>query len=679
MRNIKDLDFILYGGDYNPDQWLAYPEILEKDIELFKKAKINCVSMGIFSWSLLEPEEGVFNFEWFDRIVEKLHRNNIKIILSTPSGARPVWLSEKYPEVLRKDPNRVRQLHSFRHNHCYSSPVYREKVKIINQELAKRYGKHEAVILWHISNELRGHCSCDLCEENFRKWIKSKYITIENLNHSWWTAFWSKSFTSFDQIRIPGGISETAIQGQNLDYKRFITDQTIDYYKSEVIAIKEVGTDIQFTTNFMNLFDGLDYNKFSNEVDIVSNDSYPSWHHKDHHRIAIRTSMVHALNRSMKQQPFLLMESTPSTTNWQNISKLKKPGMLKLASIQAIAEGSDSILYFQLRQSRGSYEKFHSAVISHDNSEKNRVYNEVKELGLLLEKMRDIKGTTTKTEVGIVFDWPNRWAIKGSKGPRNEGMYYEELIKDFYQSFYKLGVQTDLIGTSQSFEKYELLIVPMLYMVNDDTSRKLHDFVERGGTIVTSYFTGYVNENDLCYIGGFPGPLKDLLGVTIPEIDSLYSHESNVVEFKENTLNLSGEFPSTEICEIIEPITATVLAEYKKDFYQKTPAITMNHYGVGDAIHLATRVNEDCIYNLVQSLVNKLEITKVLNVKLPNGIGVAKRSDEDTEYIFILNFNNYSVDFHLDDARYLNHITKEPIKKKVTINELDCIILQRDK
>ena len=203
MRQEVNFGKMIHGGDYNPEQWLDMPEILEKDIEYFKKAKINEVSLGIFAWAKLEPEEGVFDFDWMEKIIDRLYENGISTMLATPSGARPKWMADKYPEVLRVAPDRTRNLFGARHNHCYTSPVYREKVRIINKKLAEKFGNHPGVIAWHLSNEYGGECHCPLCQEAFREWLKEKYQTIDRLNKAWATTFWSHTYNSFDQIESP--------------------------------------------------------------------------------------------------------------------------------------------------------------------------------------------------------------------------------------------------------------------------------------------------------------------------------------------------------------------------------------------------------------------------------------------------------------------------------------------
>ena len=385
---ISKFPHLLHGADYNPEQWLRYPDIVQKeDIELMQKAGINCVSLGIFSWAALEPKEGEYDFQWMDETIDRLYYAGIRVNLATPSGAKPLWLSEKYRKSAGFRKNLVRDLSGERHNHCYTSPVYREKVQKLDRMLAQRYAAHPGVILWHISNEYGGECYCPLCQAAFRKWLKKKYGSLENLNHAWWTYFWSHQYTDWEQIHAPVPNGEMSVHGLVLDWKRFVTHQTVNFMKGEIDAVKSVAPDLPATTNLMGFYDGLDYHKFADALDIVSWDNYPLWHNNDPIGVASFAACSHDLMRSIKRQPFLLMESSPSVMNWTDVSKQKRPGMHLLSSMQAVAHGADSVMYFQWRKSRGSFEKFHGAVVGHDGTADTRVFREVTQVGSYLEKL----------------------------------------------------------------------------------------------------------------------------------------------------------------------------------------------------------------------------------------------------------------------------------------------------
>ena len=336
-----------YGADYNPDQWLDRPDILRKDIELMKKANVNVVSLGIFAWATLEPEEGRYNLDWMARIIDDLYAAGISVDLATPSGARPAWLARKYPEVLRVGADRRRILFGERHNHCYTSPVYREKVKQINQQLAARFGRHPGVIMWHLSNEYGGECHCALCQQAFRDWLKEKYGTIEAVNKAWNAKFWSHDYPDFDAIESPAPHGEHTLHGLKLDWKRFVSHQTIDFMKWERDSVREIVPDAPVCVNMMYFYDGIDYFDMAREIDLASWDAYPTWHKSTETmaQTALDTGMMHDLIYSVKGQPFWMMENCPGPTNWQPISKTKKPGVNILSGLQAVAHGSDGVLF----------------------------------------------------------------------------------------------------------------------------------------------------------------------------------------------------------------------------------------------------------------------------------------------------------------------------------------------
>lgn len=672
------LPHFIHGGDYNPDQWLDHPEILEEDIRLMKLSKCNVMTVGIFSWVTLEPEEGKFNFEWLDGVISKLYENDIHVLLATPSGARPAWMSFKYPEVLRVSSNRMRNSHGGRHNHCYTSPIYREKTRIINTKLAERYSNHPGVIGWHISNEYGGDCHCSLCEEAFRNWLKEKYKTLDNLNRAWWTTFWSHTYTDWSQIESPVPYGEEGVHGLNLDWKRFVTHQTIDFYKWEIEPLRKVNADLPITTNFMEMFYGLDYWKFAKEVDVVSWDNYPTWHNEaDDITLASRMSMVHDVMRSLKGgKPFMLMESTPGATNWQATSKLKKPGMHLLSSMQAVAHGSDTVQYFQWRKSRGSSEKFHGAVVDHCGHENTRVFRDVTDVGTTLTKLDEILGTSVNPDVAIIFDWENWWAIDDAQGPRNCGIKYKETVEQHYKAFWKKGIPVDVINMDCDFSKYKLVVAPMLYMVRPGVGERLENFVKNGGTLVSTYWSGIADETDLCFLGGFPGPLRKVLGIWSEEIDSLTDDQHNTISFN-NSNELKGEFEAIELCDLIHTETAETLAVYGDDFYKGRPAVTVNNFGTGKAYYIAARTKEDFNDTFYTYLNNILSLKHSINTELPYGVTAQLRTNGENDYIFLMNFNNATTKIELDDTKYFNLLSKEEINKTITLAPFGFAILKK--
>lgn len=668
----KNFPYMLHGGDYNPDQWLEFPEIINEDMRLIPLAHCNVMSINIFAWSTLEPKEGEYDFSYLDNIMDRLDKIGAKAILATPSGARPGWMSKNHPEVLRVDETRHRNLHGARHNHCYTSPYYRKKVYEMNKKLAERYKNHPALILWHISNEYGGECHCELCQKAFREFLKEKYNNnLDKLNNAYWSKFWSHTYTDWEEIESPSPRGEMAVHALNLDWKRFVTHQTMEFIKNEIKPIKEITPDIPATTNLMGSYRGLDYFKIKDVIDVISWDNYPRWHNGDNVSVGCHTAFMHDLNRSLKNKPFLLMESAPSLTNWQDFNKLKRPGMHMLSSMQAVAHGSDSVQYFQWRKSRGSAEKFHGAVVDHCGHENTRVFKEVAEVGKNLEKLDDIVGTYTKSETAIIFDWENRWAINDMQAMAKETKKIDETCENHYKTFWKKGINVDIIDSDCNFDNYKLIIAPMLYMIKPGVTEKIEKFVKNGGTIVATYATGWVDENDLCFLGGVPGGiLKDVFGIWSEEIDTLFPHDFNIVK-----LDNVKEYKAVDYCEIIHPSTAKTLGTYSKDFYKDMSAITLNEYGKGKAYYIAFRDTGEFLSDFYENIINDLNIEKSLEISLPYGVTAHSREDESYKYIFIENYNDTPQEI-VFDKEYQNVLTGKKIYGNITIDEYGSIILK---
>ena len=669
----------LHGGDYNPEQWLHTPEVLKEDMRLMKLAHCNAMTVGVFSWVALEAEEGKFTFDWLDRVMDNLAKNGAFAVLATPSGARPAWMSQKYPEVLRVNSDRTRILHGARHNHCYTSPVYREKTALINSKLAERYKKHPALLVWHISNEYGGECHCSLCQEAFRTWLAQRYGSLDALNEAWWTSFWSHTYTEWAQIQSPAPHGEWAVHGLSLVWKRFVTDQTIDFMKNEIAPLRELTPNVPVTTNMMGMYSGLNYWKMAKELDVVSWDNYPTWHSvEEDWKLGSSVSFIHDIYRCMKGgKPFMLMESTPSTVNWQEVCKLKRPGMHRLSSLQAVAHGADTVQYFQWRKSRGSFEKFHGAVVDHVGHSNTRVFRDVTEVGQILEKLDAVVGTTVRPEVAIIYDWENEWAIGELQGLSRKHRDYGGTCVAHYRPFWSRGVPVDVIDMDCEFVGYKVLIAPMLYMLRPGVAERIEKFVRRGGTFVTTYWSGIVNESDLCFLGGFPGPLRRILGIWAEEIDTLYDGETNVVvPIAKNGLGLSGRYKARELCDLIHVETAQVLAKYGADFYKGRPALTVNTSGRGKAYYIASR-NDDRFHDgFYGSLVKRLGLRRALATNLPKGVTAQLRTDGENDFIFLLNFQPAVRKLNLGRGEMFDMVSGKRVKGTITLPAYGSLVLR---
>lgn len=667
---------LLHGGDYNPEQWLDRPDILAEDIRLMKKAGINSATLGVFSWSVYEPTEGDFHFEWLEEIMDKLYENGIYTILATPSGARPAWLDAAYPEAMRVNSHNVRHHHGIRHNHCMSSPKYREKVAIIDRKLAERFGRHPGLVMWHISNEFGGECYCPICAKRFQDYLSDKFDhDIEKLNHAWWTTFWSHHFNSFDQIEPPFEHGERSLKGLDLEWRRFTTWSTNDFMKSEIAVLREVTPHIPVTTNFMELFYDLDYRKMAGELDVISWDSYPRFHNdqESFEDTMLQVAFHHAMMRSMKREkPFMLMESTPSVVNWQSFNKLKRPGVHKLASLQAVACGSDTVQYFQWRKGRGSYEQFHGAVVSHDGTENTRVFREVSELGTILENIASVAGSLVKAEAAILFDWDNRWAINDAGALGQQTKQYDDTCIRIWQEFRKLGVEMDIAPSDGDLSPYRVVVAPMLYMLQPGTAANLKAFVNNGGQLLATYFSGYVDSDQLCYLGGFPGDgLSDLFGIMSEEIDTLYPSDRNHIRFEDET-----EWEVKDYAEILQVKDARVLASYTEDFYEGTAAVTCKEFPVdgkcGKAYYVAARSSADQMRTLY---VKMLQDAGISVKELPPSVDRSTRIGEEGVYDFYMNYGTAPV--KVPDVEGTDLITGSPIQGELELEAYGVAVIKQ--
>ena len=633
----EKLKVMWHGGDYNPDQWLDYPEVLEKDIELMKKSGCNAMSVGIFAWSVLEPDEGVFNFEWLDSIINNLYNNGIYTLLATPTGAMPVWMAQKYPETMRVYEDGIRRRFGDRHNHCYSSPVYREKVKIINTKLAERYAGHPGVVMWHISNEYNtGDCHCEYCKENFRKYLGNKYKTIDELNRKWWNGFWSHRYQNFSQIDPPGWHGEGSSNPLKLEWARFKNTMVCDFVKWEADALKAVNPDIPVTTNFMRFFE-MDYPKIAEHIDFISWDNYPEWHSSDDDSYpGADTALYHDMFRSMKKgKPFMMMESSPSATNWQSISKLRRPGMHRLASIQAVAHGSDTVQYFQWRKSRGQSEQFHGAVVGHDNSEDTRVFRDVTSVGDYLKNIPEIVGSVLKNKTAILFDYDSVWSLTIAQCYRNiEGdKGFKNILLKNYKALWNLNIGTDFVYENSDFSEYKVIVAPMLFMLKRETKAKIEKFVENGGIFVTTFGSGVIDDDALAYFGSECYPFRKLAGVKAEETDSLYNGQFNMADL------FGKEFKCERYCELAYTEGAEVLSRYKSDFYKDMPVLTVNNYGKGKVYYIAADFGVDGYEQIYKNILGDFTLDSNI-IEVPENVSVTVRCSEENKYIFIMNFNN---------------------------------------
>ncbi|MBN2735956.1 MAG: beta-galactosidase [Spirochaetales bacterium] len=663
-----------YGGDWNPEQW--DPSVWKEDVALFKQAGIDLLSINIFSWTLNQPDEKSWNFSWLDDVIALLKKNKMRVCLGTSTAAHPAWMASKYPDILRVDFQGRKRKYGDRHNSCPSSPAYRKFAPQMAGKLAERYKNEEAIALWHVSNEFGGECYCENCEKRFREWLKKRYGSIESLNTAWNTRFWSQSYTAWDQIVAPNQLTvhwettSTSHQSLVLDYTRFNSENLLDCYKLERDAIKTIIPEAIVTTNFMSSYRPLNYRDWATEMDIIAWDNYPFPEHQPSY-----TAMMHALIRSLKQgEPFMLMEQTPSQTNWQPYNQLKRPGVMRLMSYQAVAQGADAVMFFQMRRSRGACEKFHGAVIEHSGRSDTRVFLEVADLGKELQDLKNsFMGATMPAEIGLWFEWESRWAVENSMGPSCALDYVAETYK-YYRPFNEMGYMIDLIGPDTNLSQYKLILAPLLYMIHPGVAEKLSAFVEQGGTLVTGFMSGVADVNDRVFPGGAPGPLKEILGLWSEEIDALAPEHSNSIVFYDEAGPLKGEYQCNLLFDLVRVETAEEVAVYGDDFYLGRAVVTRNSFGKGKAWYVASSPDNTFMKDFACHLAAQSGV-KALLKNLPLGIEVSRRtSEKGEEFYFILNHKETQVKLELDDLELQNLLTGQRHSGALKILPKDVVI-----
>lgn len=631
----KRIPDFLYGGDYNPEQW---PENTWKDdIKIFKQADINSATVNVFSWSLLEPREGEYDFSKLDKIIDNLSAANFNIVLATSTAAMPAWMFKKYPDVARVDYQGRRHVFGARHNFCPSSDNYRRLARELVLRLAQRYHSNPHVVAWHVNNEYGGNCYCDNCARAFRKWLKNRYQTLEALNAAWDMNVWSHTIHDWDEIVVPNELgdawgpegTETTVAGLSVDYLRFQSDQMLDLFKMEKRIIEQYSPNIPVTTNFHSLPNKMiDYQKWAKEQDIISYDSYPAYNMPTYH-----PAFLYDLMRTLKHQPFMLMESTPSQVNWQPYSPLKRPGQMRATEFQAVAHGADTVQFFQLKQARGGSEKFHGAVIAHSGRTDTRAFKEVAQLGHDLKRVgRTIQHSTTPAKVALVFDWNNFWSFEYVDGITQD-LKYVPLILDYYRQFYERNIPVDVISVDDDFSQYDLVVAPVLYMVKPGLSQKINKYVQTGGHFVTTFMSGMVGPSDNIYLGGYPGPLKDVTGVWVEESDAVLPGQSVKIKIGDQ------DYDAHLMCDLIHPQGANVLASYDSEFYAGTAAFTENQYGLGTAWYIGSRLEHAGLSKLIDYIIRVANIHSLIPEQTP--LEITKRVTTDgRELYFVLNMSN---------------------------------------
>lgn len=623
---------IWFGGDYNPEQWDE--SVWDEDIRLMIEANVSMVTVGVFSWSMLEPSEGNYTFEWLDRILDKLHAAGIRVDLATATASPPPWLTHNYPEVLPVTEQGVRLQTGSRQQYCPSSPIFRRLATQLASEIAQRYASHPALEMWHINNEYGchlSHCYCDISAAAFREWLTNKYTTVDHLNEAWGTAFWSQRYGSFDEIHTPSAAPYFKNPGQVLDFDRFSSDELLECFRSESRAVRAISPDVPLTTNFMGFFKPVDYWKWAAEVDVISDDSYPDPADPDSPMIA---AMSRDLMRSLGSgKPWILMEQAASAVNWRDVNAAKPEGMMRAWSYQAIARGANGVLFFQWRQSVRGGERFHSAMLPHTGTD-TASWRSITQLGRELAEMPASSDRISRSATAIMFDWDTWWSIEQPGLPTK--LSYLELVRGWYRPLYDAGVSVDFVNPDSDLTAYKVVIVPSLFAVSTSSIEKLAAYAESGGTLLVTFQTAITDESGQLTSSGYLGALAGTLGI---RIDEFFPQSQTQEVLLDGTV---GGGVGTMWAERLIAQDAEVMAQFSAGQLQGYPAVTRRSWEGGASWYVATVPDNHLRKAILQAVLTDGNV-EGSRVAAPAGVETVVRGQQ----LFVINHTDQQQEFHL--------------------------------
>ncbi|OQD56041.1 beta-galactosidase [Streptomyces phaeoluteigriseus] len=620
---------LAYGADYNPEQWPR--DVWEEDVRLMREAGVTVVSVAIFSWARIQPDRDTWDFGWLDEVMDLLHAGGIGVDLATATASPPPWLTTAHPEILPVTASGETVWPGARQHWRPTSPVFREHALRLVRELASRYKDHPALVAWHISNELGCHNVYDYSDDAaraFRGWLRARYGTLEALNHAWGTAFWSQRYSDWEQILPPRLAASHPNPTQQLDFKRFSSDALKDHLRAEREVLREITPDVPVTTNFMVMGNtkGMNYPDWAAEIDFVSNDHYVHPGPQDRDELSFSANLTSGISGG---RPWFLMEHSTSAVNWQPVNVAKRPGDLARDALLHVAHGADAVCYFQWRQSAAGAEKYHSAMVPHAGADSD-LFRAVTALGDTLRTLAPVAGTERETaRVGILYDWESWWASEQDSHPTSLLDYRQEAL-DWYSALLALGVRADLVTTRADLSRHQVLIAPVLHVVPAELAKELTRYTERGGHLITTYFSGVVDENDHVWLGGYPGALRELLGIRVEEFGPLRAGES--VELDDGA---TGTLWTDQITAA--DADTQILARYRTGVQAGRPAVTRRRTGEGSASYVSTRLGVDGLVSLLPRLLEPAGVGSELPEEARGRVELTVRRGDSGRFLFLVN------------------------------------------
>jgi beta-galactosidase len=645
-----------FGADYYPEHWVFpyagtadNPEgAWERDAALMVKAGINVVRIGEFTWGLCEPEEGKYDFLWLRRVMDIMGHHGIQVVLGTPTAAPPVWLAKKHPEILPLDEfGRVKH-EGTRRAVCLSSDVFWDYSKRIVTAMVEALGDHPQLIAWQIDNSIGGNDTefafNEATREEWHFWLQAKYGTIERLNEQLGLRFWGQTVTAWDQVPMPMHAPAMHNPALLLDWNRFSSDTMVQFVKMQADLLREKCPKHPVTVTMRAFLRQYDHFDMADVVDFVSIESNVVMKSKTA-ELACDVDMLRSLKKSGIRTPdgdfgFWAMEQKVGQVSTQDVNSLLQPGLIRLFTYQVVSRGASGILYFRWRQPRIGSEKFYGAIIPHHVEGNNRVFMEISQIGEELKLLApSLKDTRVVSEVCILYSHENDWSLQQPNQP-NKYFSLREHIQLIYNALHDRNIPVDFARPSEDISQYKIVFAPSLHVFSPAEADRLKLYVQNGGTLVSTFNTGLVDQHHIAPDTGFPGDMTDLFGLEVLEFDPIPPGEENHLTFK-------GAFPTSHLhparlwCDIIEPKDCQVLAVYSKGFYASRPAMTMNNFGLGRAIYIGTMSHQHFYHDFVGWLRQMCNLHPLL--KVPENVEVCLRQKEGVKVYFLLNHQNSPV------------------------------------
>ena len=623
---------MLLGVDYYPEQWA--PEMLEADLDRILELGCNVIRIGEFAWHRMEPQEGEYDFSYFDNVIAAAKRKGLQVIFGTPTATPPAWLIAKHPEILSQFENGTPRAYGGRHVYCFSSEVYREYCKRIVTALARHYKDERAIVAWQVDNEL-GHedsdiCWCPRCRTAFQKYLETKFDgDIHRLNDTYGTAFWSQEYNNFSEIPLPAATITTHNPALRLDWERFCCQKIVDFanFQGEILHHEIPGAVVMHDFPGGGLTKHVDYSAVAAGLDKVAYNNYPVWGGQKEPLPASEIAFGLDYIRGLRRENFWVTEAIMGAQGHDITGFLPRPNQAKMWSWQAIARGCDGLMYFRYRGATKGAEQFCYGILDADNVPRRRFF-EVQDFFRSVQQYEDILSAQVHSDAAILYDYDSLASFRIQQ--QSILLNCDQEMKRLHGVLFRAGQMVDVIPAREDFSRYKLVIVPQMIVTDPSFVQRLKDYVSGGGVAVVTYRTAIKDRNNNLTFGKvIPVDCDDLLGLFLEETESV--QEWDCIPLTGQKTGTAGVFR-----DMIVPSSAEVLYRYDDEFYRGYAAITRNIYGDGCAYYLGTTPDADILSDLLKQAMERAGLD---TVQLPDGVELVKRQNQQRTIRFLINHN----------------------------------------